>query len=130
MTNDEIVGLLDKARDSIGAAHLLHEGDYYSVAVSRAYYAMFYCAKALLLKQGQSFSKHSAVIAAFGKEFAKTRQLDPQLHRHLLDAFRLRQSADYDQFVEISAEQTEEQIRRAREFLAAAANYLSKDTQK
>ena len=130
MTNDEIAGLLDKARDSIGAAHLLAEGGFYAVAVSRAYYTMFYCAKALLLKHGQSFSKHSAVVAGFGKQFAATQRMAPELHRFLLDAFEARQSADYDQFAEVCAEDAREHIRRAEKFLAATEHYLSKDTQK
>jgi uncharacterized protein (UPF0332 family) len=37
---------------------------------------MFYIAEAFLEGKGLSFSKHSAVIAAFGREFAKT-QLVP-----------------------------------------------------
>ena len=123
--NEEIAGFLDKARQSIGAARLLHKGAYYGAAVSHAYYAMFYCAKALLLERGQSFAKHSAVIAAFGKEFAKTKQLDPQLHRHLLDAFRMRQTADYDYVVQISVEDAQEQIHRAEEFLKVVETYLS-----
>ena len=35
-------------------------------AASRAYYAMFYAAEALLQSRGLAFSKHSAVHAAFG----------------------------------------------------------------
>jgi uncharacterized protein (UPF0332 family) len=33
---------------------------------------MFYVAQAFLAGEGLSFSKHSAVIAAFGQHFAKT----------------------------------------------------------
>jgi uncharacterized protein (UPF0332 family) len=45
---------------------------------------MFYAAEALLLDQDLSFSKHSAVISAFGQRFVKTGILDSSLHRHLL----------------------------------------------
>ena len=125
MMNEEISALLDKARESIGAARLLHEGGFDGPAVSCAYYAMFYCAQALLLQRGQSFSKHSAVIAAFGKEFAATQQLDRKFHRYLLDAFEQRQRADYDYLAEIPAEEAEEQIHRAEEFLGVVETYLS-----
>jgi len=130
MISKEVAALLDKARDSIGAAHLLAEGGFYAVAVSRAYYAMFYCAEALLLQHGQSFSKHGAVVAGFGKQFVATQRMAPELHRFLLDAFEARQSADYDQFAEVCAEDAQEHIPHAEEFLAAAENYLSKDSQK
>jgi len=77
---DEIKVLLQKARDSLQAAELLKQGGYLGFAASRAYYTLFYVAEALLLDRGLSFSSHSAVIAAFGKEFAKTGVLDPKFH--------------------------------------------------
>jgi uncharacterized protein (UPF0332 family) len=40
--------LLDKARRSIEAAQSLIQQKFYDFAVSRAYYAMFYVAEALL----------------------------------------------------------------------------------
>lgn len=64
-------------------------------AVSRAYYAAFYLAEALLDALGQSFSSHRAVISAFGLEFAKTGRLDARFHRLLISAFEKRQQADY-----------------------------------
>jgi uncharacterized protein (UPF0332 family) len=63
--------LLKKARESVRAAKLLADNRLYDFAASRAYYAMFYVAEALLLSQGLSFSKHSAVIAAFGQRFVR-----------------------------------------------------------
>lgn len=47
MTRDQRE-LLEEATDSIAAAKLLLEGDYPGYAASRAYYAMFYVAEALL----------------------------------------------------------------------------------
>jgi len=58
-------------------------------------YAMFYVAEALLLSRGLAFSKHSAVIAAFGKEFAKEGVLPAELHAHLREASDARNVADY-----------------------------------
>ena len=42
-----------------------------------------------------AFSKHSAVQAAYGKEFAKTGLLDPKYHRWFLKAFEDRLQTDY-----------------------------------
>ena len=86
----EVAALMQKARDSRQAATLLAGANFGEFAAARAYYAMFYAAQALLLERGLSFSSHSAVIAAFGREFAKTEMLDPKLHRYLLDAQDLR----------------------------------------
>ena len=48
---------LVKARDSVHAARLLRSDNLYDFAISRAYYAMFYVAEALLLGEGLAFSK-------------------------------------------------------------------------
>ena len=64
MTSDQ-AALLRKAHTSLRAARLLAKDQLYDFAVSRAYYTMFYMAEALLLGQGLSYSKHSAVLAAF-----------------------------------------------------------------
>ena len=44
---------------------------FYGVAITRAYYAMFYAASALLASEGISRSKHSGVHSAFGERFVK-----------------------------------------------------------
>lgn len=58
----------------------------YDFSASRSYYAMFYATQALLLSRELSFSKHSAVIAAFGREFAKQGTVPIELHRYLIEA--------------------------------------------
>ena len=68
----ELEALLNKADRSLAASQRLFEGADYDFAASRAYYAMFYLAEALLLTLRLTFSKHSAVIAAFGQHFVKT----------------------------------------------------------
>ena len=68
---DEQRELLLKAQQSLEAAKLLLANNFPDYATSRAYYSMFYIAEAFLEGEELSFSKHSAVIAAFGREFAK-----------------------------------------------------------
>jgi len=64
--------LLAQARESLSAAKLLLANGYPGYAAARAYYSMFYAAEAFLEGDGLAFSSHKAVIAAFGKEFART----------------------------------------------------------
>jgi uncharacterized protein (UPF0332 family) len=103
---------------------LLADGDYDS-AVSRAYYAMFYVAEALLLSKGLAYSKHSAVIAAFGKEFAKTGELSAVFHAHLREAADARNVSDYQVLSHITEETALQHISRAEELLAVAGHILS-----
>ena len=68
----DISELMQKAKESLEAAKSLCRDGFYGFSVGRSYYSMFYVAEALLLTKNLSFSKHSAVIGAFGKEFVKT----------------------------------------------------------
>ena len=121
----EVKSLLRKARRSLEAARLLHSQGYLDFAASRAYYSMFYIAEALLLQQGLSFSSHSAVIAAFGKEFAKTDSLAAKFHPYLIDAQDLRNSADYDIGPDLASSQVEALLQWTVEFLTEAELRLS-----
>ncbi|MCA9997744.1 MAG: HEPN domain-containing protein [Anaerolineales bacterium] len=73
--------LIKKAEDSLAAAQLLLDEGFYDFAVSRTYYGMFYIAEAFLLGEGLTFSSHAAVIAAFGRYFAKTGRVPSEFHR-------------------------------------------------
>jgi uncharacterized protein (UPF0332 family) len=113
----ESEALLRKARESLEAAKLLAKEKYFDFAASRAYCAMFYTAEALLLERALSFSSHSGVIAAFGKEFSKGDLLDPKFHRYLIHGQDLRNAGDYDTELQVAAAQIDELGRWAEEFL-------------
>lgn len=118
--NDEQQKLLLKAQQSLEAAKLLLRNEYADYATSRAYYAMFYIASAFLEGERLTFSKHSAVIAAFGRAFAKPQRIPPEFHRYLIEAQELRTAGDYGQLNAITIDQATEQIDRAEQFLAIA----------
>ena len=126
MTSPEITAFLAKAGESIAAAKELIERDSFGFAASRAYYAMFYCAEALLLNEGKSYSRHSAVIAAFGREFIRPGLLDATFHQYIREAFDARQVADYEPIRKISRETALRTVTRATEFLDAAQLFLEK----
>lgn len=116
--------LLLKAQQSLEAARLLLLNGYADYATSRAYYTMFYIAEAFLIGEGLAFSKHSAVIAAFGREFAKPRRVSPDFHRFLIEAQALRTTGDYGQLNAVTMDQAAEQIQRGDAFLALATQEL------
>ena len=120
----EVAALLEKAASSRRAAALLAGQDYLDFAASRAYYALFYVAEALLLAEGFFFSSHAAVIAGFGKTFAKSQRLDPRFHRYLIDAQDTRNLGDYGVGTGVSRAQMDELLAWADEFLAVAQAFL------
>ncbi len=121
---DETNELMQKAYDSLKVAEMIGQQGYYGFAASRAYYAMFYAAEAMLLERGLTFSSHSAVIASFGKEFSKTKELDQKYHRYLIDAEDYRNQGDYGVGKEVTFSQYQDSINWAKEFIAAAKTYL------
>ena len=122
--NEQVSSILDKARESLEAARLLAEQSYFDFAASRAYYAMFYTAEALLLLKGLSYSSHAAVIANFGKEFSKTRELDPKFHKYLIAVQDLRSQGDYSYGPGVSRNDLQNALVWASEFIEAASAYL------
>ncbi len=127
MTSPEIEHLLGLAEEShLGAKTLLERG-LPRFSAAQSYYTMFYLAEALLLFSGKSFSSHSAVIAAFGKEFAKTGQLDPKFHRYLIDGQARREIGHYGDLGEtVSPEQAQESYQWADEFITVTREFLKK----
>lgn len=64
--NENQQQFLLKAKQSLEASKHLFAGKFYDFAVARAYYTMFYLVSAFLAEEEFYFSKHSAVISAFG----------------------------------------------------------------
>jgi len=127
VSDTEIQAFLDKARKSLEVARRLLRDGYADFAASRAYYAMYYVAEALLLSMNQSYSKHSALLSAFGRTFARTGILDPKFHRWLLDAQDLRNVGDYEIQSHVPKEKAEAVCGWAQEFIRPAEAYLAKN---
>jgi uncharacterized protein (UPF0332 family) len=100
------------------------ELDYYDVAASRAYYAMFYATSGLLTSNGISRSKHSGVRAAFGEYFVKTGIFSPTYAKMLARAFELRLDSDYDVTGSVGRREAEETLKDARQFVKRVAQFL------
>jgi uncharacterized protein (UPF0332 family) len=122
MTEDQLE-LLEEARDSLAAAKYLLDGGFYGYSASRAYYSMFNVVQAFLEGEGRAYSKHSAVISAFGQYFAHTGRVPVEFHRYLIDAEEIRLKADYTA-ESVSPEEAEEQIAHAEEFLELAERLI------
>jgi len=87
---------------------------------------MFYVTEALLFGKGLSYSKHSAVIAAFGKHFVKKGLVSPDYHRYLISSLELRHAGDYGSDADMSPEAAAGQIERAEQFLELADRLIGR----
>lgn len=120
----EIEGWLRLAEESREAAETLLGAGHARICASRAYYAMFYCASALHLSQGRSFSRHGSVIGAFARYFVKTGLFDRKFHSYLHGAFEERQISDYDALGDVPYDDARAALDRAAEFIEATKAYL------
>jgi len=92
--SSEVKANMERAEQAVDAAIKLVSEGYYDFAASRAYYAVFYAASALLLNEGLEFRKHSGVIAAIHQQFIKTGRLDKEVGQNLNWLFELRSVGD------------------------------------
>lgn len=123
---DEIKALVEKSKRYLKSADLLiGDGDYDS-AVSRAYYAMFYLAQALLLREGLSFSSHKSVIGAFGKHLIKSGKLKEEFHRSFIDLFEMRQMGDYEARTATDKQMATKALTRAKTFIEEISHMLER----
>lgn len=124
---NEICSLIDRANRYLATAKLLVEKGDYESCVSRAYYAMFYCAEAVLLTKHLSLSSHRAVISAFGEHFIKTGVFSKELGRELNRAFDRRQIADYEFRLVTSKQKAQESVERCETFVCGVSEYLRQE---
>jgi len=79
---------------------------------------MFYAVLALLATKSIGTSKHSAIIAAFDREFVKTGVFARGLSKSLHLAFDRRQTHDYGEMIQIDRQITDEALANARTFVS------------
>jgi len=124
MTSPEIKHLIQGAEESHQAARVLLDEGFARFSTTWSCNAIFCLAQAMLLSKGLSFSRRSAVTAAYGREFAKTGLLDSKFHRYIIDARQRRQTAYYSVSENISDEDALESFEWAGEFIQAVKEYF------
>jgi uncharacterized protein (UPF0332 family) len=70
-------------------------------------------------------AEHSAVLSAFGKEFAKNQEKWREHHRYLVRAEAMRIEGDYDFYARLTTDEVDNLINQAELFLQDARRYLA-----
>lgn len=122
---NEIESLLERSERYLKSAEILLNDSDYESCVSRAYYAMFFSAEALLLTKELTFSSHKGVLTGLGEHFIKTSKLPKEMGKSLHRAFEKRQLGDYEFTFVISNDEAREILEDAKLFLATVKDYLS-----
>jgi uncharacterized protein (UPF0332 family) len=121
---DEISSNLERADTNLQVAKELLDKGYYDVSASRAYYAAFYAASALLLNEGIDTSKHSGVIALFHQHFVKSGKLSKEQGRNLNWLFELRSVGDYGVSLHVVLDDARRALNTAQDFFEAVKTLL------
>lgn len=125
-----IQGYLAKARDKARVARdLLTRGEW-DDAVSRAYYAAFHAAQAVLLTEGQRAETHRGMVTLFGLLLVKTGKLERKWGKFLANLKDDREASDYDALSWIDQETAQRSVREAEEFVEAVEYYIARLMQK
>jgi uncharacterized protein (UPF0332 family) len=125
MSDVEIQEYIDLANEDLSAAQDNLRLGHLRVAVSRAYYAMFYAATAVVGSQGQWRSKHHGLIAAFGQFLVKPGLVEPGYGRILQNAFEARLDSDYAPHPDLNEASAGRIVTNANDFVGRMIHFLA-----
>ena len=122
--NEIIRNMIDKGKRALVTADMNFENEDYDFASSKAYYAVFYFTQAALYTKNLVFSKHSANIAEFNRNFVKKGIFPKEFGEYLQRLFKERQIGDYEYSKKIGLEEARENLRIAKIICEKIENYL------
>ena len=116
---------LERAREEFDTAELLFENERLKAANNRAYYSIYYSLTAVLCLEPIAFKKHKDTIGYFNKNYVHTDKFPREIGRNISKAAKIRHASDYDEFYIASKEETEKQIRTAKELADLVDKFIS-----
>lgn len=112
-----------EARERLEAARALLERRLLGAAVSDAYYAILYAARAALSERDQNAKTHAGTWSTFHAEFVAAGSFDADLAREARATQEPREGVDYAA-ARVSAEEAERIVDVGERFVAAVAALL------
>ena len=116
---------LERAEEMLHDSEQNYKMKQYRTSLNRSYYAVFHSMRAMNTLDGFDSSKHSAVIAHFNRYIIKTGKLEKKFSEVVKKTSYLREKSDYDDFYVASANEAQEQLDNAQEFVQAVKAYLN-----
>lgn len=115
---------MEKARESMESAKSEFNSGRNTTAVRNLYYACFDALTAVLLKEGQSFKKHTAVKAALHKDLIRTGMVEPGLGKFYNRILDSRHEGDYQPLRTFDAEEVKLYLDQGAGFIAQMESLL------
>lgn len=120
-------GFMDQARDRVELARMAFGTGHLEAAVSAAYYAMLYAARAALSEHEEYARRHGGTWGLFHQRFVATGAFDQHLHALAQQAQEAREGADYEAKTP-PAEEAKRYVEGAAEFVAAIERMLGSES--
>lgn len=114
----QVEKFLEVAGDKLSVSELLFENEAYGDAVSRAYYAMYNAARALLFLKDSKPKTHEGTASELGKLYRD--EIGADLARQFSKIQNDRLDADYEPSKEFSRDQAREILDTAERFVQEA----------
>ena len=115
---------LQRAEDSLKAAELLLENNFWPDALSKTYHAAFYTVGALLTNLKLNPKTHVGAKSLFNKEFVMTGIVDEKLSRFYSNLMARWFDADYEVFTLIKEEEVVGYIDEVKKFIEIAKEII------
>ena len=123
---------LSNARDEacrgdecLAEAEYLLDGDFFNAAVSRAYYAAFHWALALLMLKGLEPKTHRGVIQLLHLHYVEPKALSASVAAALGQLETYRELSDYNAKAAFDHDRASAEIAQAQSFIAACRPLIS-----
>lgn len=119
---------MKKARRSLRASQKLLAEDLTEDAISRAYYAIFPSARAVLQVKGIEPTSHKGLINQFAAHLVKPRLIEVEYSDILRQEKEDRETGDYETFATFSVEEATKLVRDAQRFVKRMEQFLQAKT--
>lgn len=125
--NQEVKAYLKLSDEALESAQLLYDNQKFRDCVSRAYYSMFYMAKALLCNTERPAHKHRGVIDQFNLYYIKPKKIEHKFYLRYVKAFEDRLIADYQVLEPILKELAKQKLQDATKFRHEISRVLKEE---
>ena len=124
MQQDLIAGYLAKARAKLRVARELGKQHEWDDVISRAYYAAFHAAQAVLLAEGHRAETHRGLQTLFGLVLVKTGKFEKKWGKFLANLKDDREAGDYEALSYLDEQTATRALTEAEEFVGTVEAFL------
>ena len=126
LMEQKIEALLKKSQKYLRSAAVLFELEDFDSCASRAYFAMFYVAQAMLLHETEAFSSKQGIRTSFVRQFVERGPLPARAGEVFERASELQEVGDYAHGFAVSREDAEDILAESEAFVNSITNIVER----